>query len=181
MTNVIAFKKNLEKPIGADVKRIHLVDRLNDALESLYHNATPRYPYLESDYEQDLFNSWFEDHASLAIADLKHDDMHGPFVEQYGPVYQYGRGGRTLAPSKLMRRYGSRDGTCKAEDLDVSPLEARALLRWIEAFNRDVNAWCKDVPSAWMDAVEANEWQSAIDENKGKRRRIKTVTVYEGK
>jgi hypothetical protein len=158
------------------MKRVDLIARLETALEDLYHNATPTYPDLESDYEQDLFQSWFEDHARFEIEDLKHDDIHGRLVRLYGPVYQYGRGGRTLAPSKLIVDRGASFRVARPDDLDLSPLEARQLIRMIEAFNRDAAAWCRDVANAWREAIEVNDWQQEIDANAGKRRA--TVRVY---
>lgn len=158
------------------MKRVDLIARLEAALEDLYHNATPNYPSLESDYEQDLFQSWFEDCASHEIEDLKHDDLHGRFIKLYGPVYTYGRGGRTLAPSKLIVDRGASFRIARSDDLDLSPTEARDLIRMLEAFNRDVAAWNKSIPEYWADAVEANDWQQDIDANAGKRRA--TVRVY---
>jgi hypothetical protein len=157
------------------MKRVDLIARLETALEDLYHNATPTYPDLESDYEQDLFQSWFEDHARFAIEDLEHDDIHGHFVRLYGQVYQYGRGGRTLAPKNLIVNHGASFRVARPDDLDLSPLEVRQLIRMIEAFNRDVAAWCRDVANAWADAVEANDWQADIDANADKRRRNRVV------
>lgn len=156
------------------MKRVNLTERLDEAIGNLYHNATVKYPSLESDYEQDLFNGWFEDTCLFEIGDLKNDEIFGEMIKQYGPVYQYGRGGRTLAPSKLVSHRGNPIRDCT--ELCLSPLEMRSLLKQLLEFNRSIAAWCKSVAEQWQDAVEANDWQTDIDENAGKRR--KQVTVY---
>ncbi len=157
--------------------KIKLVDELNAELKNMYHNATPNYPTLESDYEQDLFDSWFQDIASMAIDDLKYDEIFGALVKDYGPIYTYGRGGRTVAPSKLIiGKGGSSFRTATVNDLDIEPLEARSLLRLLREFNRSVKAWNKCLPEQWDDHVEANELQNDINANKSKSR--KQVTVY---
>ena len=159
------------------MKRINLVDALNEELSNLYHNATPTYPSLESDYEQDLFQSWFEDYARFELDELKHDAVVGSMVKEYGPVYTYGRGGRTVAPSKLVVSRGASFRMAQVDDLDLSPLEARKLLKDIREFNRMVTSWNKSIPETWKDSVEANGWQAEIDENAGKRRTTRTVYV----
>ena len=156
--------------------RINLVSRLNDALLEMYHNATPTYPSLESDYEQDLFTSWFEDIASYELQDLKHDSLLGDFVKQYGPVYTFGRGGRTVAPDKLIVSRGASFRVAQVEDLDLTPLEARRLLRDVTEFNRMVVSWNKSIPAIWKESVEANGWTEEIQANLGKTR--KNVVVY---
>ena len=159
------------------VKIIDLPALLDAALTDMYHNATPNFPALDSDFEQDLFNSWFEDIVSYELADIKHDSILGDFVKQYGPVHTFGRGGRTVAPDKLIvSRGGSSFRVARTEDLDLTPLEARKLLKNVNEFNRSVVAWNKHVPEMWRDAVEANEWVEEIEANKGKRR--KQITVY---
>jgi len=44
-----------------------VIDRLNSALKSLYHNATPNYPNAQNDYEAQLIQDWFQDAASDEI------------------------------------------------------------------------------------------------------------------
>ena len=156
--------------------RTNLVSRLNDALLEMYHNATPTYPSLESDYEQDIFNSWFQDITSFEIDEMEHDPVVGYFVKRYGPLYTHGRGGRTLAPNKLVLRRGASFRMAQVEDLDLTPLEARKLLKDVNEFNRAVVAWNKSVPEMWKESVEANGWDEEIEANKNKRR--KQVTVY---
>ncbi len=156
--------------------RINLVSRLNDALLEMYHNATPTYPSLESDYEQDLFNSWFQDITSFEIDEMEYDSVVGDFVKRYGPLYTHGRGGRTLAPNKLVLRRGASFRMAQVEDLDLTPLEARRLLRNVTEFNRMVVSWNKSIPAIWKESVEANGWDEKIQANLGKSR--KNVVVY---
>lgn len=159
-----------------DKKRVNLISRLQESLDNLYHNATVNYPTLEGEYEQELFQGWFEGTVRFELEDLEHDSVHGELVKKYGKVYQYGRGGRTVSPRDFMTIRGN---VKRVESLDLEPFEARRLIKQIDAFNESVSSWCKAVPELWKDAVEANEWQSEIDVNKGKRKKIRTVVSWE--
>lgn len=81
-------------------------------------------------------------------------------IGDFGELYTYGRGGRTLAPSDLMRRYGV------SKHVDESYFDERTIadvvdgIRIIESFNRYVESWCASVPEMWR------EYQlEALDDN----------------
>lgn len=73
-------------------------------------------------------------------------------ASDYGRIYQYGRGGRTLAPSDLVRNRGG-FGWGIAEDYgdDLPYADCVWLCRVIESFNRHVESWCKSVPEQWRE------------------------------
>lgn len=71
-------------------------------------------------------------------------------IGDYGRVYQYGRGGRTLAPENLMTSHynaGIREDT--GADLPIG--ECVEMLRIVESFNRYVAEWCASVPEQWRE------------------------------
>jgi hypothetical protein len=79
-------------------------DQVNKELRALYHNATLT---VESDYEQDLYDQVFQDECEAAI-DFLNATMKDnyPSLARFGKVYQWGRGGRTLAPEGLVDSSG---------------------------------------------------------------------------
>lgn len=172
-------------------QRQALRDRLEEALQSLYHNATPNHPM---DADDDDYWPWFEDTARFEIEYMQSGGpyshprgeagMHGhwwthvktpmdiarptgmfhepynkpgeyPYVDQpsrndywvwaseYGKLYQYGRGGRTLAPANLMKRSGYGDEHPKHADdfADDSYADRVELIQVLESFNAYVRQW----------------------------------------
>lgn len=87
-------------------------------------------------------------------------------IGDYGTLYQYGRGGRTLAPDDLISMRGGssfsiRESYC--DDLNLA--DTVRLILVVESFNRYVNDWCNSVPEQWRE-VEAER----IREEKAERR-----------
>lgn len=200
---------------GKNMKKVNkdkLKNRALEAMQNIYHNATPSYPSLDSDYECDLFESWFSDHASYEIQILNDGGAHGgestkqfvmskwksgaahfmagrlyvkrrdieimryaPYenITEYGKLYTYGRGGRTLAPENLMTGRGNLNESI-IDEMRSSELTRFCII--VESFNKMVGNWNKEVPNMFKEAIEANEWQAEIDARKGKKR--KKVTVY---
>ena len=82
----------------------------------------------------------------------KVDAMWEYAAEYYGHLYTYGRGGRTLAPEKLVE---TRGGSCfspregYADDMAIG--DVVTLIRVVESFNRFVAVWCRDVPNMWSE------------------------------
>lgn len=71
-------------------------------------------------------------------------------VSHYGPLYQWGRGGRTLAPADLIRPGGGSSFSIRedyADDLNAAQLTE--FVRFLESFNCYVGQWCKGVPAMW--------------------------------
>lgn len=73
-------------------------------------------------------------------------------ISDYGKLYQYGRGGRTLAPEDLVHTGGgSSFSMCEdyPEKLDLT--QCVRLIRIVESFNRNVAQWCASVPELWAE------------------------------
>jgi len=70
-------------------------------------------------------------------------------ITEYGKLYTYGRGGRTLAPDGLY------DDRRQKFDADETSIPACAdLIRIVESFNAHVRAWCHGVPEMWREHCE---------------------------
>lgn len=127
-------------------------DRAENALLDLYHNATPRYPRL-NDQESEIFESWFSDYATFEIMDFWKDHP----IAQYGRVYTWGRGGRTLAPDDLIRTHGGSSFSINVEPAQEWPISKVVELTLIvESFNAYVEAWNKGIPEAWKEWADMN-------------------------
>lgn len=73
-------------------------------------------------------------------------------VSVYGKLYQYGRGGRTLAPEKLVSTRGGSSFSLIEDFADKHSIAAcMEFIRRIESFNRYVAQWCVGVPEMWAD------------------------------
>jgi hypothetical protein len=162
-----------------------LRNRLRKAIEDMHHNATPSYPNTQNEYESELFQAWLADQGSFEIDYINDGGAYGKshnqltraerrerlkyaawemVSERFGKVYQYGRGGRTVAPEKLAHhRYGpmpSMADTVADRDLALS-------IRVLESFNAFVRAWNKNVANAWTEYKAENGFQSEIDAHDG--------------
>ena len=80
---------------------------------------------------------------------------------EYGDIVQYGRGGRSLAPSQFLRHTGG-GGYCILIDAaeDMHPGAVVELVQIIESFNRYIGQWCAGVPEMWREHC-ADEDQAA--------------------
>lgn len=183
-------------------------ERAAEAIQNLYHNATPSYPGLDTREECDHFDSWFQDTAMFEIdylgsggaygtnyaktlrascnagkfqtkraqdyyvrrnlrsmAEDRSHNMWEYITETYGKLYQYGRGGRTLAPESLVRTRGG-----SSFSVDESYFEDRSIasvvegIQILESFNDYVEKWCKGVPEMWKDYVRENTLEG-LEEN----------------
>lgn len=157
-----------------------IATRFEEAVKDLYHNATPVYPEV-SESDQSKFDSWFEESIRCDLHYLKtglsyqdkwdlqvkigfsDDYLRQEWLAQkiysFGEVYQYGRGGRTLAPEKLVKVKGGSSFTLKATwdnfDFNVEALTTAILI--LEAFNKLVKKWNKDVPDMWDCYINGEE------------------------
>ena len=79
-------------------------------------------------------------------------------ISEFGKLYQYGRGGRTLAPSDLIQTRGGSGFSIK-EDAFAEFSAARLVdaIRILESFNAFVGAWCKGVPDMWREHCEEED------------------------
>lgn len=82
---------------------------------------------------------------------LARNDARWENISEYGGLYTWGRGGRTLAPDGLINSRGC--GFSIREDYadEMQPAALVEFIRDIESFNRYVLAWCKAVPSMWRE------------------------------
>ena len=159
------------------MKKINLTDLLNAELERTYHNATLGGKLrTESDYESDLVQSQVEIECQDAIADLR---FTCPKIFNYGEVYQWGRGGRTLAPEQLIIQGGGGSFRIKsAEDLNLSAFECRELLKTLREFNDLVENFCAHVVDNAIEFIR-EEFKNELEEKKGKKRVVFTGVRYE--
>jgi len=78
-------------------------------------------------------------------------------ITEFGKLYAWGRGGRTLAPDNLIRQRGGGSFSIKEDYCDDMPIGAVVdLIRIVESFNRAVNAWCDSVPELWKEEKESH-------------------------
>jgi hypothetical protein len=75
------------------------------------------------------------------------------FIGEYGKLYQYGRGGRTLAPDDLVRSRGMSWGIREDYAEEISIAACVRLIQIVESFNRYVAEWCRSVPEQWAEVV----------------------------
>lgn len=71
---------------------------------------------------------------------------------EFGKLYQWGRGGRTLAPEGLVKQHGGSSFSLR-EDYCAEMSIARVVevLRIVESFNDAVESWCASVPEYWRE------------------------------
>lgn len=149
-----------------------LRDRLDAALCNLYHNATPGCVSLDSEQAQEAFQNWFSFAASCEIEyiqdglgrtaqDWLKESKTGfqaneryfwlvSRITDYGKLYQYGRGGRTLAPSQLVSRSGR-----PIQEQDINLADATDMVMVLEAFNNYVEDWNKseNLAAMWKEEI----------------------------
>ena len=139
-----------------------ILPRLQEALEDLYHNATPKnYSILDTEQMWELF----QDLASQEIDYIREglgltpknwqDEVRKGFthneryfwlvqrITEYGKLYAWGRGGRTLAPDQLISQRGGGAFKIKgnSEFTDMSNADITDMIQVIEAFNKYVKDW----------------------------------------
>ena len=157
------------------MKKQNLIEQLQNELENLYHNATLGWVSTESDFEADLLDESIRHACQEAIHDLKYSH---PEILEYGQVYQWGRGGRTLAPSHLIRQLGGSSFSIKnVDDLDMTYFEMKKLLKVLTKFNQDVKNFCNSIPEHTLEYIRET-YQDEIKENQGKKRQYYSGTRY---
>jgi hypothetical protein len=175
-----------------------IVARAKKAIASLYHNATPSYPYPIEERFQSLFDSWFQESASNEIdniqcggdywkdyrkvlqapcnagqfkskaaqryyvqwhlRNMRLDRAKGgawKLITQYGNLYTYGRGGRTLAPEHLIRTHGCSSFSVNDDATDNYNIESLVdLIHIVESFNAYVLDWNNSIPEMWEEYLD---------------------------
>lgn len=156
--------------------KINLTRLVESELERLYHNATLSYVETDSDYECDLVHSQLNSEIECAFSDIKYTC---PKILNYGKVYSWGRGGRTVAPEDLIKQRGGSSFSIKTiEDLEMSPLEFRELYKTLNEFNNMVEEFCKHQPKACLEFIR-EEYKTDLNTNKNKKRKYFSGVRYE--
>lgn len=150
------------------MKNSKLITALESELENLYHNATLSGKLsCESDFECDLVQDLINQECLDAIADLKYTY---PEILKYGEVYQWGRGGRTVAPQNLIKQKGGSSFSIrKIEDLDLSAIELRRLYKTLIKFNRLVSEFCSSITDSTIEFVRES-YAEELETNRTKKR-----------
>ncbi len=75
-------------------------------------------------------------------------------INEWGTLYQWGRGGRTLAPDHLVRQCGGSSFALKVHEYDdgYSIADVVEAIRVFESFNAYVESWCRGVPDMWEES-----------------------------
>ena len=121
------------------------------AVKALYHNATPEYPLADDPKD---FDSWFTWECEFAFDDLRHE------FKDLGKIYQYGRGGRTVAPENFVQNTGGGSFRLRCDPLDLENDDLAALTARLEEFN----AWVRDWNASIAD--EYNAYRADLDTDK---------------
>lgn len=82
---------------------------------------------------------------------MRQDRAHNAWEEigESGPLFTYGRGGRTLAPAWYMRNSGSSPNLNRAGDGNM--IACVEDIRRLESFNAYVAQWCASIPEMWAE------------------------------
>lgn len=145
------------------------------AIESLYHNASVPCVETQNEYEEALFQEYFGLYANTAFEDLNGGDLAGleDFPNTFGEAFQYGRGGRTVAPAKLVSGgvyWRLEKGYFLEKFQEIEDLaELRAEVELLERFNTAVREFCAGVPAWWEQEKIELDLQADIDAKDGKR------------
>lgn len=149
------------------MKKINLREMLQRELDRIYHNATLKSNLTcESDFESDLVDSMVREHCEDAIYDLK---FTCPEILKYGKVYQYGRGGRTLAPERLIDLRGFSWKIKSVADLELDAREAKALYKTLKKFNDLVEEFCASIVDHCIEDAREH-YADEIEAHAGKKR-----------
>lgn len=101
-------------------------------------------------------------------------------IINYGTLYTYGRGGRTLAPSDLV---DTRQGHMQRPNMDFLESLTRGglteLILVVESFNKYVKDWNNSLDTLWNEYKLENDLQQDINDNDSKRQVTRTVTTWE--
>jgi hypothetical protein len=155
-----------------------ILNGIQAELDRIYHNATLGGSLrTESDFEEDIFSDIFELERNMAIEDAETE--FSELVDMFGTLYQFGRGGRTLAFNDLIKGHGGSRYSVKTleelglDEIDTDKLERILIL--LNRFNDEVRSWCKSAPDYILRDIR-EEYAEEIKENRNKKRT--TVTVY---
>lgn len=151
------------KPISRT--RQALLDRLDRALSNIYHNATLHIP-MSIDDPDGKFSEFISEEGSREIEYIEgglgcsneywkkqtklgfaHNERYFWLVTritEFGELFQWGRGGRTVAPENLINSRGGSYFRIKDSSYfeGMSNLDLTDMIQVIEAFNTYIEKWC---------------------------------------
>jgi len=91
-------------------------------------------------------------YVEKGLREYREDRQPWERISEYGKLYQWGRGGRTLAPDGLIKQHGGSSFSCREDYVDDRPIrDVVELIRIVESFNAYVKAWCESVPDMWAE------------------------------
>ena len=146
-----AYMENFNRAAGFEI------EYLSDGLGELSGGLAAYVKYYAEEYKSNAAckraarRAYRQRHPeSVLIADL---------IAEHGPLYTWGRGGRTLAPDGLIRQRG---GSCfsidtSAADYDeINRADMLELLSQVEAFNSYVERWnsAESLRDIWQNEAE---------------------------
>lgn len=96
-------------------------------------------------------------------------------INEWGTLYQWGRGGRTLAPADMVRECGGSSFALKVHEYDdgYSIADVVDAIRVFESFNTYVKSWCRGVPDMWEESErdrKAQEEEEAAEAEEAQQR-----------
>ena len=115
-----------------------------------------QHPYVpkEMDCKSPHFISkWCLFMRQKALREINKYARHERIIE-YGKLYTWGRGGRTLAPDELIRQRGGSSFSIKnPEDLTLTLEEKTDMILTLEAFNASVEEWnsAENLREMWLE------------------------------
>ena len=95
-------------------------------------------------------------------------------ISEYGKLYTWGRGGRTLAPDRLIKqRGGSSFSINEAYADELTAADTVELIRVVESFNRYVESWCNGLPEQWREHCADEDAQALAEKRAASVRKAK--------
>lgn len=121
-----------------------------------------------------LWHKWFKSYGTIPRrADTTRNNSQWERITEYGKLYQWGRGGRTLAPVDLVRQGGGSSFSIATDVSEKSISDCIELIRIVESFNRCVESWCKSVPELWREHCEAEDAEKLAAKRRQAARKAK--------
>jgi len=102
--------------------------------------------------------------------DLQRNNSRWERISEFGELFQYGRGGRTLAPRDLMTGRGS----IREDYADGMNAESLTdFIRVLESFNAYVERWNASIPEQWREHCVTEDAMIAAEKRRAAARKAK--------
>ncbi len=148
--NSDAFDSWLSEEASAEI------DYLSEGPYGRNYRATLEHPVNTGRFKSEKARRFY---VAKELRDMAADQERNAWerISEFGRLYQYGRGGRTVAPNSLWRDGGSGHGPKRdaIEGMSQASLVELALI--VESFNRVVRDWCESVPGNWRETCETRK------------------------